>query len=190
MAVDEDGKFVALLYAEREDKGKEVIEVRSLESDEIQASFCLKEAGAFERESQSGHLALMGDYFLLQQSWQFQVRRWRLAPNEPRSESPIVWSSPEPDPSLDDLDNIHVFFACFLAPNFLATQDDEHGVPDSVKLHRLGQTTSTHIATIDFPNIGYDQPCLSYMVAGGKIAPGQEGLVVISIETNVVSIWD
>lgn len=179
MAVDsDDGKTLALVYAEPEDKGKVTVEMRSLESGDIVASFVIRHASVYDDLCSIEEVKLMGDYLQLVDPERTEVRRWRTGATEKSDmDWPILWESPEDHAS---------YGVWLLAPHFMATTE-QWAVESVVEFHRLDQTMSTVVAICEFPDDFYEEDALDYVVCGSRIAPGEEGLVVIQINGTAVS---
>lgn len=179
IAVDEDCTNCVVLYAEPEDQGKEIIEVMSLESGDVLASFYLENPSTYVAAQRITSLEMTGSYFLLKRhSGHAEVRRWRLTSDEPQSNCPVVWLAEQSFASMQ-----------LLAPQFLAVTRND------VQLFRLGQQSSQHVATLELPVFPVipGQPVFprhDYVRAGGKLTPGQQGSVVIQVKSKIVRLGE
>lgn len=181
MSVDDDGDNCLLLYAEEKDRGKEVVEIRSLESGIVRASFCLSEATQYDICERVTRVSIVGGYFSLERwTGSSEVRRWKLDPQEPQSECPLLWSA---NPQAE-VKSVYLLAPHFLVVNGERTYGDGD---DEFHFYRLGQMSSLHIVTLEFPSFYEDTSSPDYMRSGGKAVPGEEGLVVVQLRSSIVS---
>lgn len=112
-----------------------------------------------------------------------QVRRWRSAQHDVMAPFPVVWSTPPGDLSLRDVS--------LLSPHFLAVQalSDATQDPELVhlKLYRLEQTLSHHVATIAMQG-ECRESFHNTISCDTDIAPGEDGLVVVEVLSALLSL--
>lgn len=196
LSVDADAQFIAIVYeraprpeTENEDGiMTQVIEIRCLRTGARQAKWSVE---IEDRDIDSiTSLKLTSDYLLIRRTGRTEVGHWTAPVSDDNPALPLIWSS--------EIYEDAVFVVWLLDPGFLAVQApavafapaDEGDQPTStVDLWRLQQSEAAKlVAVIEFPEEAASEDFANYVVAGAKLAPGEEGLVVVVALGHVVGL--
>lgn len=133
------------------------------------------------------NLQLVGDFILLQRtSCYADVHRWRNTEN-PLLHFARVWAL-----SADEQEGF--ISATLIAPFFIAVQttadsdtfeDYDDPAVTFLRMYRLKDWGSDHVATFDMPEHGTDAWPINLVASGAHLRPGEDGLFVIASRAHV-----
>lgn len=182
LAPDSDGTRCAVLYEMTANLEK--IDIWNLQSGLREGGFELDESGGLAEYNEIDFIALDGQYLSLERDGSAEVRHVSLDITED-STFPVIWSF-----AVHERDGWVPAGTSLLSPHFVsvivcAAGEINEGPQVLVHIYRLDSTSSQLLATFSMPKPSRGP--VNHVIAGARIAPGEEGIVVFAVLGDIVS---
>lgn len=202
--VDEVARTFAAAYDPTNSAGRrgyhqsptsQLVEVRCLETGAVLAELRLGESDGYNEHDEYKRLQLLGDYILLRRGTRSepQLRRWRGTQlGAGKLHCPVLWTLSEAE-SERFLLGVELHAPCFLSVQMDSRRFNEQDIDvedpaiTHLQLYHLDQDDVNLLVTLEIPE-GHPVSDLNnnYLKCGARLAPGEDGLVVVAAVEQVV----